>query len=710
MGVMKICPKCGKTYADPSVAFCFNDGFPLALQSPEEAAAVSGSPPPAESAPPSGGAVALGAVPEPSVELPKAGLRPLPTPAPLPSNPTLMPMDLAADPADAVALGSFTLGELLAYDADTALFDVGQGKAAWIWRPDRPGCESFVKRAEAAKTARERGVLRIHQVVELPLSQGGALHFAVVDRPKGRNLAVLMSRLATTGQERLDAAEVLDLGCGLASAIAGLQSASEGVIGDLAPIRVWVNHDGRTSLLAGAGGPPPLPRQAELERWSVQAPELSMRRDQADGRADLYSLGAMLWSLLTARKHTLKSDWVRTVEATRGSAPLDLASPLHELLAQCMAAEPSKRPESAALLAKELDALRGTQRGSWGPKLLTAFPIGLPSSLGTEARELVDLIEGLCKGERPLPPVLDTETLDLPEWPQPLGLPPVSESDSAAERDLAPESGPQASTAAEDTLPAPAPAPSDTPSSKPEAPAAGMMDLVQKDEEEGTLEAVPPVSEEVSDDDSSLGGGFFAAEPGSYESAPLEDGDEDDGLPPPVPQRSWGPAIGGALLGLLLLGGGIYLAWHAQQGADVGSGLASPQPAEAGSAGVPGAGDEAASAQVEPLPEPEVEAEPVGEPDPVAEPEPEPLAEPVGEPEVVAPKPPPKGGGNRPTRGKRPKVAGGRRATPEPVPVPEPEPDPEPEGGWEASPWGEAGEQPKADKPASDGNPWGAAE
>ncbi|MFT5584062.1 MAG: serine/threonine protein kinase [Cognaticolwellia sp.] len=732
MGVMKICPKCGKTYADENAAFCFDDGFPLAVSSaPSDSPPVESTPGSDDGSAPSPLAlpVPLGAVPEPSVELPRPGLEPLPLPPQLPSNPTLMPMDLDPIPGVRVSLGEHELGDLLALDSESALFDLGQGKAAWIHRPDRPDRQSFVNRVEAAKAARERGVLRVHELGEFK-----GLSYAVVDRPKGRNLGQLMQRLRVQGVERLDAAEVLDLGTGLAASIGALQAAGL-LVGDVHPGRIWVNHEGGTLLLGGVGHPPALPPRAALELWSVQAPELSMRRDQADGRADLFSLGAILWTLLTGRRHTLKSDWVRTVRATLGSAPLDLASPLHELLARCMRAEPAERPESVAVLAKALDTMRGAQRGSWGAKLLTAFPVGSPSTPSAHERAVIKQITGICTGTSAMPAMPDAEALDLPEWPLPESAVssaqlPVEPEPAAGPGLASPELAalvpdPSATSRSEDVA-VPAEDAAVDGVAKSDGSVAGLIALAQKSEPRvvATLEPVPPASEDVQDDDS-LGSGFFAQEPAPNDT-PLEDGGQDDGLPAPVPQRSWGLALGGALLGLMLSAGVGYIFWSQAQ--DTGENSPATRPIKAPVEGVelsepPASGAElvvpGAGAQEEPA---AVEPEPVAvEPEPVAvepEPEPEPAVEPDSPKKETRTRP----SGNRPVKGTRPTgngrsgaakgassaKTGGEASGGDAAAKPKEE-DVAPEEGWEASPWGEATQGSNKDERPVDanGNPWG---
>ena len=672
-GVMKICPKCGKTYADESVAFCFNDGFPLLRDlAASSAAPVQGSQAEVESSEEGSGAqpAALGAVPEPSVELPRAGLQPVPLPQQLSSNPTLMPMDL--DPIDwgQASLGEHHLGELLALDSESALFDVGHGKAAWIHRPDRPSRQSFVKRAEAAKGVRDLGVLRIRELGEFK-----GLAYAVVDRPKGRNLVQIMQRLQAKGVERLDAAEVLDLGTGLAWGISALQAAG-GLVGDVHPGRIWMNHDGGALLLAGVGEAPVFPPRAALDRWSIQAPELSMRREHAEGRADIFSLGAILWTLLTGQRHTLKSDWSSTVQATRGAAPLELASPLHELLAQCMHAEPTERPESAAALAKALDRMRGAQRGSWRARLLTAFPIGSSTTPDAEQRALVEQIKGVCTGSSPMPAVQHVEELVLPEWPLPASA--VTNTPLATEA--------------------------------PTGEASGTVDPVPE-----PVSALPFAAESVQDDDS-LGGGFFSHEP-SDNDTPFEDEEADDELLPPVPQRSWGLALGGALLGVLLLVGGGYVWWSQAQDSEEAPAATLPieQPAERAARSEPPPAPTQDADLV--VPDAEVLDEPVAEPVPVEvapEPEPELQAE---------PKPPkkearPRRSGNRPVKGTRPNRNGapsagsgsgasGGNSAPKPKAK-----KPASEESWEPSPWGDAseGSEKKSEPVQDNGSPWGSVE
>src|SRR6185503_7516354 len=95
------------------------------------------------------------------------------------------------------------------------------------------------------------------------------------------------------------------------------------------------------------------------------SPDAITRPEAADGRSDLYSLGAVGYYLLTGQhlfsgrtvievcSHHLHTTPIAPAE--RLGAPV--SEPLSALILRCLAKDPAARPESAAQLLEELRAL-----------------------------------------------------------------------------------------------------------------------------------------------------------------------------------------------------------------------------------------------------------------------------------------------------------------------------------------------------------------
>jgi serine/threonine protein kinase len=97
---------------------------------------------------------------------------------------------------------------------------------------------------------------------------------------------------------------------------------------------------------------------------AYMAPEVALGRAEADGRADLYSLGCVAHFLLTGQPVFLRDTAVATALAhvneppaapsTRSELPIPAA--LDALILECLAKDPAARPASAPILAARLAA------------------------------------------------------------------------------------------------------------------------------------------------------------------------------------------------------------------------------------------------------------------------------------------------------------------------------------------------------------------
>ena len=222
----------------------------------------------------------------------------------------------------------------------------------------------------------------IQQVRKVPpAGRTGALLFAAIEEclaARGESAAVdspLRLRLC----ERSWPQVVCWLGVRLASALD--YAHRRGVLHrDLKPANVLVAADGSPKLadfnisfcskVEGAtpaayfGGSLPYMSPEQLEAFN---PEHERRASDIDQRSDIYSLGVVLWELLTGERPfhdpPMRSGWVAGLDemVARRRARLDkplpnnLPSGLNETLRRCLAADPAERFATAGQLARQLE-------------------------------------------------------------------------------------------------------------------------------------------------------------------------------------------------------------------------------------------------------------------------------------------------------------------------------------------------------------------
>jgi serine/threonine protein kinase/WD40 repeat protein len=165
---------------------------------------------------------------------------------------------------------------------------------------------------------------------------------------------------------------------------------------------------------------------------SFMAPEQIDHPDTVDERADLYALGASIYSLVTGRP-PFTSDGIALLNEVLVSPPPppsvlvpDVPAPLDALILRLLAKEPDQRPESARAVARELEALVDAPPGSLdedpksrGRSRLIPLAVALLALVGVTGG-LVAL--GLGRAPPPPPP---------PVAPSPLPPPPPAPSPSS---------------------------------------------------------------------------------------------------------------------------------------------------------------------------------------------------------------------------------------------------------------------------------------
>ncbi len=275
------------------------------------------------------------------------------------------PEDLVPEPTRigpyrlARRLGQGGMGEVfLAWDER-----LGRRVALKRIRREEPTAEERERlRREASAAARlsHPAVVRIYDLVED--ATGDALVFEYVE---GRTLRQLLAEgLPSPAFAARLAREIAE---GLAAAHAG------GLVHrDLKAENVMVTPDGHAKILdfgiakavaLGGEGETLTVEGAVLGTFHAMSPEQA-RGGEVDARSDLFSLGVLLYELLTGRSPFRGGDLLDTLQRVAGHRPPpvrevrpEIPRALSDLVDRLLAKRPEERPASAGEVARELAAL-----------------------------------------------------------------------------------------------------------------------------------------------------------------------------------------------------------------------------------------------------------------------------------------------------------------------------------------------------------------
>ena len=155
----------------------------------------------------------------------------------------------------------------------------------------------------------------------------------------------------------------------------GLEFAhSQGIIHrDLKPGNIWLTSDG-TARIGDFGLAISLDRSRLTQEKMIVGTVSYMPPEQATGgeiraQADLYSLGAMLYEMVTGRPPFMGDDDIAIIGQHINTPPVapqwhnpDIPAQLDSLIMRLMSKNPSERPDSAADVLSALDAMDVTLR------------------------------------------------------------------------------------------------------------------------------------------------------------------------------------------------------------------------------------------------------------------------------------------------------------------------------------------------------------
>jgi serine/threonine protein kinase/WD40 repeat protein len=270
--------------------------------------------------------------------------------------------------------------------------------------------ERFLREARAAAGLRSDHVVTIHQVGE-----AGAVAFLAMEYLEGLSLDDWLRK-----GHRPTTAQAARIGRQIAL---GLAAAHErGLIHrDVKPANVWLDsaHQGRVKLL-DFGLARPAADDAHLTQSGTivgtpayMAPEQA-RGEKVDHRADLYSLGVVLYRLTTGRLPFQGDNAIAVLTALMLEEPKPprevnpaLSPRLAALIERLMAKKREQRPATARAVADELAAI---EREPAPTAMLVASPpktseraipmaaVAVPAAAGTQARSASDGIQHLPSG------------------------------------------------------------------------------------------------------------------------------------------------------------------------------------------------------------------------------------------------------------------------------------------------------------------------
>ncbi|WP_394849266.1 protein kinase [Pendulispora brunnea] len=368
--------------------------------------------------------------------------------------------------------------------------------------PDSTGVESYIVRAEAAGEAAPRlileRVLRTHVTAEdFDAFTRRARRIAMLRHPnvprvrdvfttaehavvvtefiEGKRWGSLDARAESQRKPSLSLEVRLKLLLDALSALAALHalrepgwsSTSTGakvpsmIHGDVAPSSILVGTDGVARLLRIHRVPLHAPTGPLAERTARCAPEILLGDGTADGRADVYSIGVMLWEALSGKRlftqPTVAEMLSRQLAGDLPAATTSVAwaEPLIEIAAAALAVDPKRRYATAIDLAMAIRNVAGHRvagasevarqvAGILGKpgtrKMVAPPPLAAPPPLPTkpalipveqELEEEVDLEQELAEIIEPEAPPAELESIDdrwssLAPEPAPVAAPPAA--------------------------------------------------------------------------------------------------------------------------------------------------------------------------------------------------------------------------------------------------------------------------------------------
>jgi serine/threonine protein kinase len=258
--------------------------------------------------------------------------------------------------------------------------------------------ERFLREARATAKIEHDHIVTIYQVGE-----DRGVPFLAMQLLKGMSLEdYLKKKYGGKAGKPLPLDTVIKLGREIAKGLAAAHD--KGLIHrDIKPANIWLDASagGRVKILdfglarANEGDTSGLTKVGTIVGSpSYMAPEQA-RSDKVDARADLFSLGCVLYRLCTGRLPFRGEDAVATMVAAATEEPPavrdlnpEVPPTLAELVRKCLAKKPEDRPASARAVIEAIQAIEAEQPTLQMKKLVlpTAEPIAPVAAVASVAR------------------------------------------------------------------------------------------------------------------------------------------------------------------------------------------------------------------------------------------------------------------------------------------------------------------------------------
>jgi serine/threonine-protein kinase len=248
--------------------------------------------------------------------------------------------------------------------------------------------QRFMREAQAAGQMSHPGIVTIHDIAEDASGQP----FLVMEFIEGIGL----DRLLVPGAERLPVERCLDIGIQVAEALE--YAHRRGVVHrDIKPANILLTHDGRAKIadfgIAKLAGVQLTQTGQMMGTPAFMSPE-QFSGGAVDARSDLFSLGAMLYWMLTGEKPfggesltvvSFRVVYTEPIPANRINPALP--PELETVLARCLAKNPADRYASCRELAEDLKAIQGG-------RAIKTQPVPVPAPMDQTVATVAPLSSG----------------------------------------------------------------------------------------------------------------------------------------------------------------------------------------------------------------------------------------------------------------------------------------------------------------------------